>query len=107
MTFGEILKELQQGRVVRRKSWREELVVFMQIPANIPCSRTWHMQSVPYDMKVLCKQCDLEINYKDQFIIYDISDQSATYVVFDGEDVNSTDWEVINPISYDPHGNLR
>lgn len=106
MTFGEILKELQQGRIVRRKNWREELIVFMQIPANIPCSRTWHMQSIPYDMKVLCKQRDLEINYKDQFIIYDISDQSATYVVFDGEDVNSTDWEVINPISYNPHGDL-
>lgn len=107
MTFGEILKELQQGRVVRRKNWREELIVFMQIPANIPCSRTWHMQSIPYDMKVLCKQRDLEINYKDQFIIYDIFDQSATCVVFDGEDVNSTDWEVINPISYNPHGDLR
>lgn len=100
MTFGEILKELQQGRVVRKKDWRKELIVFMQIPANIPYDRTWHMQSVPYDMKVLCKQHDLGINYKNQFIIYDMSDQSATYVVFDGEDVNSTDWEVINPFNY-------
>ena len=53
MTFGEILKELQNGRVVRRTDWREELVVFMQIPADIPYDRTWNMQSLPTDMKVL------------------------------------------------------
>lgn len=100
MTFGEVLKELQQGRVVRRNSWRRELIIFMQIPANIPCDQTWYIQSVPYDMKVLLKQHKLGINYKDQFIIYDIIDKTATHITFDGEDVNSTDWEIINPFNY-------
>jgi hypothetical protein len=100
MTFGEILKELQNGRVVRRTDWREELVVFMQIPADIPYDRTWNMQSLPTDMKVLLKQYNKGIRYEHQFIIYDLSDNTATYQIFDGDDVNATDWEVIEPFTY-------
>ena len=84
MTFGEILKELQNGRVARRTGWREELVIFMQIPADIPYDRTWNMQSLPTDMKVLLKQHNKGIRYEDQFIIYDLSDNTATYYIFDG-----------------------
>ena len=100
MTFGEILKELQNGRVVRRADWREELVVFMQIPADIPYDRTWNMQSLPTDMKVLLKQYNKGIRYEHQFIIYDLIEQTATYQVFDGDDVNATDWVVIEPFTY-------
>ena len=100
MTFGEILKELQNGRVVRRTDWREELVVFMQIPADISYDKTWNMQSLPTDMKVLLKQYNKGIRYENQFIIYDLVDNTATYYVFDGGDVNSTDWEVIEPFTY-------
>jgi hypothetical protein len=100
MTFGEILKELQNGRVVRRTDWREELVVFMQIPADIPYDRTWNMQSLPTDMKVLLKQYNRGIRYEHQFIIYDLCDNTATYHVFDGDDINATDWVVIEPFTY-------
>lgn len=100
MTFGEILKELQNGRVVRRADWREELVVFMQIPADIPYDRTWNMQSLPTDMKVLLKQHNKGIRYENQFIIYDLIEQTATYYVFDGDDINATDWAVIEPFTY-------
>ena len=100
MTFDKILKELQQGRVVRRDSWADCFVVFMQIPAFIECERTWNMQSLPTDMKVLLKQQNASINYQDQFIIYDLSNEVATYNNFDGEDVNATDWLVIDPFNY-------
>ena len=100
MTFGEILKELQNGRVVRRTDWVEELVVFMQIPADIPHDRTWNMQSLPTDMKVLLKQYNKGIRYENQFIIYDLIKQTATYYVFDGDDINATDWAVIEPFTY-------
>lgn len=100
MTFIEILKELQNGRVIRRTNWRKELVVFMQIPADIPYDKTWNMQSLPTDMKVLLKQCNKGIKYENQFIIYDLSDNSATYQMFDGDDLNATDWEVIEPFTY-------
>jgi hypothetical protein len=100
MTFDKILKELQHGRVVRRDSWADCFVVFMQIPAFIECERTWNMQSLPTDMKVLLKQQNASINYQDQFIIYDLSNGVATYNNFEGEDVNATDWLVIDPFNY-------
>lgn len=100
MTFKEILKELQQGRVVRRDSFGPELVVFMQIPAYIENEKTWNMKSLPTDMKVLLKQQNASISYEDQFILYDLDNKSATYMVFDGWDINATDWEVIDPFNY-------
>ena len=100
MTFGEILKELQNGKVVRRSGWRRSIVVFMQIPASIPCEKTWNMQSLPTDMKVLLKQHNKGIRYEHQFIIYDLVEQTATYQVFDGDDINATDWIVIEPFTY-------
>jgi hypothetical protein len=100
MTFGEILKELQNGRVVRRADWADWYVLFMQIPADIPCDRTWNMQSLPTDMKVLLKQHNKGIRYENQFIIYDLCDNVATYYVFDGDDINATDWVVIEPFTY-------
>lgn len=100
MSFEEILKELRNGRIVRRDTWNEDLVVFMQIPANISSDKTWNMQSLPTDMKVLLKQHNNGINYENQFIIYDLEDNSATYTIFDGDDINATNWEVIDPFSY-------
>jgi hypothetical protein len=51
-------------------------------------------------MKVLLKQYNKGIRYEHQFIIYDLSDNTATYQIFDGDDVNATDWEVIEPFTY-------
>lgn len=100
MTFGEILKELQNGKVVRRSGWRRSIVIFMQIPASIPCEKTWNMQSLPNDMKIFLKQQGAGIHYRDQFIAYDLVDGFATYLPFDGECLNATDWEVIDPFTY-------
>lgn len=100
MTFGEILKELQDGKVVRRKTWRKEIVVFMQIPAEMSCEQTWKMQSLPGAMKVFLKEQGAGIHYRDQFIVYDLFDKMATYLPFDGECLNATDWEVIDPFTY-------
>ena len=100
MDFGEFIKELQKGRVGRRKVWRKELIVFMQIPADIPAEVTWNMKSLPTDMKVFLKQQNLGIRYYDQFISYNLVDATSTYYVFNGEDINATDWEVIDPFNY-------
>ena len=104
MTFIEIFKYLEEGRVVRRVSWANCFVIFKQIPAQINNDLVWNMKSVPTDMKVLCKQLNLGINYANQYIIYDIEDQTATYINFDGDDLNADDWEVIDPFNYDISG---
>lgn len=100
MTFEEILKELRNGKVVRRQCWRNGIVVFMQIPAEMSCAQTWSMHSLPGDMKVFLKQQGAGITYKDQFITYDLMDRVATYMLFDGECLNAIDWEVIDPFKY-------
>jgi hypothetical protein len=51
-------------------------------------------------MKVLLKQHQSGISYKNQFILYDLIDNIATYCTFDGDDINATDWEVIEPFTY-------
>lgn len=47
------------------------------------------------------------VTYHDQFIMYDFSDQSCTYYPFDGEDMNADDWELVDPMSYDPYEDFR
>jgi hypothetical protein len=100
MKFEEVLKELRQGKIARRRCYADYLVIFMQVPAYINCEDTWNMKSLPNDMKILLKQHHRDVKYEDQFIIYDLEDQVATYHVFDGEDINATDWEVIDPFCY-------
>lgn len=100
MTFDKILTELQNGKLVRRECWRDGLIIFMQIPANISAENTWNMKSLPGDMKIFLKQNNLPIYYHDQFIVYDSEDQEATYCIFDGEDITAADWEVIDPFTY-------
>lgn len=100
MRFEEVLKELRQGKIARRQSYADYFVIFMQVPADIPYDRIWDMQSLPIDAKILLKLNNKKIRYRDQFIIYDLEKQVATYHVFDGEDLNATDWEVIDPFCY-------
>jgi hypothetical protein len=107
MKFGEMLSELQKGRVVRRRSYHSSLVIFMQIPATIPYTKVSTMQSIPTPMKKLMNKFDAGILYHDQFIMYDFSDQSCTYYPFDGEDINANDWEVVDFLDYDPYDDFR
>ncbi len=100
MKFEEILKELRNGKLVRRTCYRESLIIFMQVPAYINTDNTWHMKSLPNDMKIFLKQNEMPIEYKNQFIIYDTDDCTATYHVFDGDDINAEDWVVIDPFTY-------
>lgn len=103
MTFGEILKELGNGKVVRRTSYRPDIVIYKQIPASIGIKYILKMQSTPSDMKIMLLRNEAELNFKNQYIVYDFTDESATYVTFDGDDINALDWEVIDVMNYDPY----
>lgn len=107
MKFEEILPALRRGEVVRRKVFQSDLVVFMQIPAEIPALDVLKMKSIPIKMKALMGMYEAGITYHDQFIMYDFSDQSCTYYPFDGEDMNADDWELVNLSSYDPYEDFR
>lgn len=107
MKFGEILSKLQEGKVVRRKVFQSNLVIFMQIPAMISGDGVPAMRSIPDDMKALMCSYGVGITYHDQFIMYDFSDRTCTYYPFDGEDINADDWEVVDPLTYDPYDDFR
>lgn len=107
MKFEEILPELRRGEVVRRRFFQSNLVVFMQIPAEIPAQDVLKMKSIPTQMKILMGKYGTGVTYHDQFIMYDFSDQSCTYYPFDGEDMNANDWELVDPMLYDPCEDFR
>lgn len=103
MTFGEILEELETGKVVRRTSYRSDIVVYKQIPASIGAEGILKMQSTPSDMKIMLMRNNTGLNFRNQYIVYDFTDEFATYITFDGDDITATDWEVVDVMNYDPY----
>lgn len=99
MTFSEILSFLNEGFAVRRTEYDKTLIIFKQIPASI--DDVAPMKSIPQQVKNLLLKYNVGIDYEDQYIIYDFTTGVATYCVFDGEDINALDWEVINE-DYNP-----
>ena len=107
MKFEEILPALRRGEVARRSVFQSNLVVFMQVPAKIPAQNISEMKSIPIQMKVLMGEYEAGVAYYDQFIIYDFLEQNCTYYPFDGADLNADDWELVDPLSYDPYDDFR
>lgn len=95
MTFKFALDLLQRGYVVTRECF-DDLVIFMQIPAKIPSEKITNMQSVPDRMKKILIDNNLRISYKNQFIIYNLSNEEATYYYFNGDDLNADDWCIVS-----------
>ena len=101
MTFGEILPYLNKGFVVRREEYDPALIIFKQIPASF--DDVSNIKSIPDSAKTIITRYGVGIDYEDQFMIYDFLTGIATYCVFDGDDINAEDWEVIDPTQYNPY----
>lgn len=100
MTFSEILPFLNEGFAVRRAEYRNSLIIFKQVPASI--DDVTHMKSLPPQVKQLFLKLKVGIDYESQYIIYDFTTGVATYCVFDGEDINALDWELVKE-DYNPY----
>ena len=101
MTFGEILPYLNKGFAVRREEYDPALIIFKQIPASF--DDVSNIKSIPDSVKTLITRYGVGIDYENQFMIYDFLTGTATYCVFDGDDINAEDWEVIDPAHYNPY----
>lgn len=101
MTFSDILNYLHLGYAVRRSEYDPALIIFEQVPATI--TNIENLQSVPSNVKTLLINNNVSINYCNQFILYDFLTETATYCVFDGDDINATDWVIVDE-NYNPHG---
>lgn len=93
MKFAEILPFLDKGFAVRRAMYDKPLIIFKQIPASI--DDVSNMKSLPKQVKELLMRHKVGIDYEDQYLIYDFITGVGTYCVFDGEDINALDWEVV------------
>lgn len=100
MTFSEILPFLNEGFAVRRSDYYKSLIIFKQIPAII--DDVTHLKSVPKQVKDLLLSYKVGIEYLDQYIVYDFITGIGTYCVFDGEDINAQDWEIVKE-NYNPY----
>ena len=100
MTFAEILPFLNEGFAVRRSEYRESLIIFKQVPASI--DDVTHLKSVPKQVKDIFLKFGVGIDYESQYIVYDFDTGVATYCVFDGEDINALDWELVKE-DYNPY----
>lgn len=100
MTFSEIIPFLNEGFAVRREMYADSLIIFKQIPAHI--EDVAPMKSIPQRVKDLLIKHNADISYESQFILYDFDIEVGTYCVFDGEDIDATDWEIV-PEDYNPY----
>lgn len=100
MTFAEILPFLNEGFAIRRVEYNENLIIFKQIPASI--DDVSGLRSIPSKVKNLLIKHGVGIDYENQYIIYDFITGIATYCVFDGDDINALDWEVVKE-DYNPY----
>lgn len=101
MTFVEILPYLNKGFAVRREEYDPALIIFKQIPASF--DDVSNIKSIPDSVKTIITRYGVGIDYENQFMIYDFLTGIATYCVFDGDDINAEDWEVIDPTNYNPY----
>ena len=100
MTFADILTYLHSGHAVRRAEYDPALIIFEQVPATI--TNIEKLQSVPNNVKTLLINQEVSIKYCNQFILYDFLTETATYCIFDGDDINAEDWEVVEE-DYNPY----
>ena len=100
MTFSEILPFMNEGFAVRRAEYDPALIIFKQVPASI--DDVSNMRSIPKQVKDLLLRLKVGIDYESQYIIYDFITGIGTYCVFDGEDINALDWEIVKE-DYNPY----
>ena len=100
MTFGEILNYLNEGYPVRRMEYDPSLIIFKQVPASIDDVSS--IKSIPEHVKTLLTKHGVGIDYENQYIVYDFITGTATYCVFDGDDIAALDWVIVSG-DYDPY----
>lgn len=96
MDFGNAIKALRNGKIIRRKGWNGKgLVVFKQVPAHITGDIIPKMQSLPESAKQFIMDGQQFINYTSQCLIYNSNTGQADSWVPSISDVFSEDWEVV------------
>lgn len=107
--FNYAIRLLDLGHVVIRKSMqvRGDVIIYKQIPACVELDRIDNMQSLPPDAKNIIKAMskdrkpnikanDTALIFIDSYIIVSYQGIVRPWLPT-GEDINSTDWVVLEP----------
>lgn len=97
MDFGDAIKALKHGSVVRRLGWDcLSLVVIKQIPAHITGEIIPKMQSLPESAKRLVMKNATFVDYTDQCLIYNKDTGEANSWAPTISDVFAEDWVIVS-----------
>lgn len=97
MNFGDAIKALQFGLLIRRKGWNGKgLAVIKQIPSHIEGEIIPKMTSLPESAKSLISKGNGFIDYVSQCLIYNENTGRADSWVPSISDVFANDWEVVD-----------
>lgn len=100
MTFAEITSYLNLGFAVRRESYNPSLIIFKSI--SVSADDASEIAILPSNIKNLLIKYKAGIDYESLYFIYDFKDGVCTPCMFDGEDIDAVDWEVIDD-NYNPY----
>lgn len=100
MTYGEIIKELADGKTLARKGWPGGSFIVRQIPQTIGLDVIPRMTSLPDMAKTHLKQHESSISYHDQILRVDVNfgKSYATYYIPSWEDMFADDWYIVLPM---------
>lgn len=105
-TFGEALKALKNGFMVRRTSWHSCHFVFRQVPSQIPQEIVPKMQSLPDSVKEEFARRFQDENFQVDSIYYDnqfayVNESNLIQSYSPSvEDCQAEDWIIYEPTDH-------
>lgn len=100
--FGQVVAALNQGRTVSRAGWNGKgMVVFRQVPSEVPADIIPRMTSLPPDVKKLIEGRGKPLRYSNQLAILDAENNVNGWTP-NTSDALSTDWIIYGEEVCDP-----
>jgi hypothetical protein len=96
--FTAMIEELEKGKMAWRKC--DDVLIFKQIPAEIPEEFIKNMKSLPEKVKeFVLKEMNegkyTELQYVNQYVALNRQGM-ITYYTFSGDDINANDWVIMD-----------
>lgn len=99
ISFKEVIDLLQQGKALKRLSWKGNSFITKQVEAVIPSNIIPNMTSLSNDTKKILLNTKIQnIHYINQCLIVTCNEQEniATHYIPTWEDIFATDWYTVD-----------
>lgn len=93
MNYREAIKASREGKLIRRKNWEEETLLFMRLPQQLSLSVISSAKSLPEAFRNLFRPNPLvHIPFSEHLCRFD-GNEVENSVVLSQEDYEANDWE--------------